>query len=80
MKNHRELVFLFGDVLVVVVVVVVVDVVFAVLIVIIVLVFAGLGAVSEQGGTQFWFVCDLFRASSKARSNRTEQNNFDKHC
>ena len=78
MKNQRELVFFRVDVLVVVVVVV--DVVLVVLIVIIVLVFAGLGAVSEQGGTQFWFVCDLFRASSKARSNRTEQNNFVKHC
>ena len=71
MKNQRDLV---------VVGVVVVDVVFVFLIVIIVLVFAGLGAVAEQGGTQFWFVCCLFRASSKARSNRTEQNNFVKHC
>ena len=75
MKNQRVLVFLFVvDVLVVVVVDV--DVVFVVLIVIIVLVFAGLGAVAEQGGTQFWFVCGLFRASSKARSNRTEHNSF----
>ena len=76
MKNQRKFVFVFVDVLVVVVVVVVdVDAVFVVLLVIIVLVFAGLGAVAE-GGAQFWFVCGLFSARSKARSNRTEHNSF----